>query len=60
MSVDTTSHDRQNLTQPASSESGTVQGVATKYLQSYLGWHRWLDADKKSGKARRLLRAALG
>lgn len=36
------------------------KGVATKYLQSYLGWHRWLDADKKSGKARRLLRAALG
>lgn len=36
------------------------KGVATKYLQSYLGWHRWLDGDKKHGKAKRLLKAAIG
>jgi transposase-like protein len=36
------------------------KGVATKYLPNYLGWHRWLDADKKSGKSKRFLMASLG
>lgn len=30
-------------------------GVATKYLPHYLGWHRWLDASKGRGKARKFL-----
>ena len=28
-------------------------GVATKYLHNYVGWHRWLDASKGNGKARK-------
>ena len=35
-------------------------GVATKNLHAYLGWHRWLDAAKRSGKTKSMLRAALG
>jgi len=31
------------------------KGVATKYLHSYLGWHRWLDASKGRSKARKFL-----
>jgi transposase-like protein len=30
-------------------------GVATKYLHNYLGWHRWLDARKGDCKALRFL-----
>lgn len=30
-------------------------GVATKYLPHYLGWHRWLDASKGRANARKLL-----
>lgn len=30
-------------------------GVATKYLPHYLGWHRWLDAAKGRSKARKFL-----
>lgn len=33
-------------------------GVATKYLPHYLGWHRWLDANGKKPAARRFLLAA--
>ncbi len=36
------------------------KGVATKNLDLYLGWHRWLDGNKKAHKARRLLRSAIG
>jgi transposase-like protein len=35
------------------------RGVATKYLHNYLGWHRWLDAEKTRNKSRKLLRDAL-
>lgn len=30
-------------------------GVATKYLPHYLGWHRWLDASKGQRKTRKFL-----
>lgn len=33
-------------------------GVATKYLHNYIGWHRWLDATKGDGKARKFLGTA--
>ncbi len=33
-------------------------GVATKYLGNYLGWYRWIETDKGTGKARRFLAAA--
>ena len=29
------------------------RGVATRYLPNYLGWHRWLDATRKSKNARK-------
>jgi transposase-like protein len=31
------------------------QGVATKYLHNYLGWHRWLEAHKGKAKPLRFL-----
>ena len=36
-------------------------GVATKYLSNYLGWHRWLDAKKAAAdqKPRQFLRTAV-
>jgi transposase-like protein len=40
---------------------GRFQGVATKNLPNYLGWHRWLDGVKKrKATARRFLWAAIG
>lgn len=35
-------------------------GVATKYLENYVGWHRWLETNKSSQKAKRFLRSSLG
>jgi hypothetical protein len=34
-------------------------GVATKYLHNYVGWHRWLDAAKGNGNARKFLADAV-
>jgi len=34
-------------------------GVATKYLQSYLGWRRWLEKEEDSVTPKNLLAAAL-
>jgi hypothetical protein len=39
---------------------GGFVGVATKYLPNYLGWHRWLDANKKTKTGRRFMEAAVG
>ena len=36
------------------------RGVATKYLDSYLGWHRMNDRDGNTQTARRVLAAAWG
>ena len=35
-------------------------GVATKYLDSYLGWHRMNDRDGDTQNARGVLTAAWG
>lgn len=35
-------------------------GVATKYLESYLAWHRLLEAHERPGTGARLLLAVLG
>ena len=35
------------------------KGVATKYLASYLGWHRWLDRERDHATATSCLAAAL-
>ncbi len=35
-------------------------GVATKYLANYLGWHRWLDANRKTKTGRHFLEASIG
>jgi hypothetical protein len=34
-------------------------GVATKNLDIYLGWHRFLDAAKRKTTARKFLSAAI-
>jgi transposase-like protein len=34
-------------------------GVATKNLEIYLGWHRWLDTSKRKATARKFLSAAI-
>ena len=39
---------------------GGFVGVATKYLQNYLGWHRWLDANSKTKTGRWFLQASIG
>jgi hypothetical protein len=36
------------------------QGVATKYLENYLGWHRWIDRMGAKAKAKQFLESALG
>lgn len=36
------------------------KGVATKYLPSYLGWHRWLDRVGPKAKSKQFLASALG
>lgn len=36
------------------------RGVATKYLDSYLGWHRMNDRDGDTQTARSVLAAAWG
>jgi hypothetical protein len=38
---------------------GRFNGVATKYLQSYLGWRRWLEKDEDAVTPKNLLAAAL-
>ena len=37
----------------------SFNGVATKNLDAYLGWHRYLDTGKKVS-ARRFLEVAIG
>jgi hypothetical protein len=38
---------------------GRFNGVATKYLQSYLGWRRWLEKGEDAVTPKNLLAAAL-
>jgi len=35
-------------------------GVATKYLDHYLGWQRWLDSHAKALDPEQFLREAVG
>jgi hypothetical protein len=35
-------------------------GVATKYLDNYMGWHRWLETNKSAQKAKGFLSSSLG
>lgn len=49
-----------NYTQRLKSWMIGFVGIATKYLANYLGWHRWLDANRKTKTGRHFLEASIG